>query len=94
MHINFLKILLPKLHDSAGEIGGVYYAVVCIASVCVPWIVTSFPWKLLQRAEECFTFFFFLFNKYPRIIIPSLQITFFGMQAHVTRYAYSGKGVV
>lgn len=52
------KILLPKLIDSAGEIGGVYYAVVCVTSVCIPCIVTRFPWKLLQRAEECFTFLF------------------------------------
>lgn len=51
------QILLPKLHDGTGEIGGVYYAVVCITSLCVPWIVTRFPWKLLQRVEQCFTFF-------------------------------------
>lgn len=97
MHINLRKILLPKLHDSAGEIGGVYYAVVCITSVCVPWIVTSFPWKLLQKAQECFIILYnYLFKKYPKnnYLNKSPNDFFYGMQVHVTRNAYSGKGVV
>lgn len=35
-----VNILLPKLHHSTGEIGGICNAVVCVTFLCVPWIVT------------------------------------------------------
>lgn len=34
-----VDILLPKLHHCTGEVGVVYDGVVCVAFLCVPWIV-------------------------------------------------------
>lgn len=49
---DFSRLLLPELHDGAGQVGGVHNAVVCEASLCVPWIVAGFPWKLLQIKKK------------------------------------------
>lgn len=40
--------LLPELHHGAGEVPGVWDAVVGVAAVCVPGIATSLPWQILK----------------------------------------------
>lgn len=44
--------LLPELHHCAGEVTGVWDAVVGVAAVCVPGITTTLPWQLLKIKKK------------------------------------------
>lgn len=47
-----MSSLLPELHHCAGEVPGVWDAVVGVAVVCVPGIATTLPWQLLKIKEK------------------------------------------
>ena len=46
------NLLLPELHHCAGQIGGVYDAVVGVASICVPRVATAAPRKFLHAETK------------------------------------------
>lgn len=46
-----VKVLLPKLHHSTGEVCCVCDAVVGVTLLCVPWIIARFPWQFLHERD-------------------------------------------
>lgn len=47
-----MSSLLPELYHCAGEISGVFNAVVGVTAVCVPRIATTLPWQVLKITEK------------------------------------------